>query len=695
MSSLLLALLLACGGPDDAPPDPPATPDTPDTPRPASCDAGDDVWVERVFLWMLGRRPHGAEELALWRGVAQAHGRAAVVRALSHADERQAHWRDFLQDALGVARIGDRADYACFGDPLLPAPTPALAEWLATARSGDAYPGGPFTMTDVLDAALLADDLSGPWRLHLFARMHLPQRGANVGPRALEAQARKNFGDSFTHNWLHRDLTCMSCHNSQIAVTDRPDPAEDRHWPIEARFEEALFGQSGGIEEEIAFQVFRVQGVVLKADEGAAYPFGLDPACGGFVPRDAVATSDYLGDAGYFLTDLGERGSVWDVEDALADGIDRIVAGGLQTTDQTIDGAEAFAWLTAQNLVERVWESAMGERLTVANYFPRNQAQRDKLLALTQSFVAGRFSLVDLQVAIATDELFNLAPPAACDAEPYGLLALINPWSWNEADEARKGNSAGDAVHRQPARTLLRAAHAALDWDPPSRFPREGGPEQAIAAAIGAYQRESEPGFKGTNTQGILAWADYIGACKEAGDAGDGCAATPTIAGCAGCVCEASVCETDPYCCDVQWDETCVALCEATPTGCGASVDASDPGDTVDQLLARAVAEGRTAGDVVAALRDALLLRPDVADAERASLEALLGVPLTAPATRDLEPALRLICGATLVGPAWMLSLDAGPTSAPPFQVPRADDCTNARAWLSAEGLTLVCEESP
>ena len=34
--------------------------------------------------------------------------------------------------------------------------------------------------------------------------------------------------------------------------------------------------------------------------------------------------------------------------------------------------------------------------------------------------------------------------------------------------------------------------------------------------------------------------------------------------GCVGCACEAEVCESNPECCDVMWDSTCVTACGAT-----------------------------------------------------------------------------------------------------------------------------------
>jgi hypothetical protein len=709
MRWLIPALWLAACGDDDREPvdgdetEPPVVDtdspvDPPVDPRPASCDAGDAAWVERAMLFLLGRRPHGAEEIARWEQIVAAHGRDVAARALLRSPMAADRWQDFLQDALAVARIGDRADISCFGEPMLAAPDPGLAAWIATADARQSWPE-PFNMTDVLQSAWLADDMSAPYRLHLFARMRLPQQGANVGPRALEAQARKNFGDGFTHVWLNRDMTCLPCHNSRSAVTDRPDPAEDRHWPAPGQFEDALFGSPIGRDEASAFQVFRTIDVTTFDPAVGVAPFGLDARCGLLVPPEAVPEADYLGESGYFLRDLGQSGSVWDVEAALRAGVDTIAGSGLAVDEVgAVDGEAAFAWMVAQNFVGQVWKEAMGERLTVANYFSRNRAQLDRLVGLTDAFARSRFSARGLLEAIVADPLFNLAAPARCEAQAYGLEAVVNPWSWNEADPLRRGNGAGDVVRRWPARTLLRAAHDALGWPPPARFPADGSIEQEVSAAIGAFQRESEPGFGGTDVQGILAWASYIGACTLPGvGAGDGCTATPTVPTCDGCACEAAVCGSDPYCCEVQWDEVCVEMCAATEAGCGGAAEADADADVIAQLIQLARERDATVRELVEAVRDRLTARGPVSDAERGPLEALIGASLDAPVSTvaDLDVGVRLACGATLVGGDWMLSLDAGsPGPAPALRLPDAG-CEEAAGWLAAVGVSWSCGGAP
>lgn len=43
--------------------------------------------------------------------------------------------------------------------------------------------------------------------------------------------------------------------------------------------------------------------------------------------------------------------------------------------------------------------------------------------------------------------------------------------------------------------------------------------------------------------------------------------------GCGGCPCESCVCEQDPYCCTVMWDDLCIEECVAQCGGCGGQAD--------------------------------------------------------------------------------------------------------------------------
>lgn len=660
------------------------------------CDAGEEAWVERTFELVLGRKVHGAAEITRWATVSREHGREAVVRALTRSPEYVDHWSDWLNDALAVARTGDRSNGACYANPTLTTDRGELAIWLQTAAADGAPFAASFNMADVIHSALWADDLSAAYRVNLFARMATPVQGANVGPRGLEEARRKGFGEGFQHTYLNRDLVCLSCHNSEFATTDSNDPATDRHWPIPGLFEKAVLGNSFGIDEGEAFQVFRYNDLMQTPDSTES-PFGMSTACGRFTPADGFG-EDYLGHEGYFIEAFGDTGSVWNIEAYLAEGVDNVAALGLQVdADGTIAGPEAFAYLVGENIAGQVWKEATGERLTIANYFPRNQAQRDRLKSLTDTFVEHRFSLVELLVAVATDPYYNAGAPTTCDADPYGMAPVVNPWATNEQEPHRRNNGPGDFVHRHGARTLVHSVHDSLGWNQPAAFLSEDDPTQRVELALGAFMRDSQPGFTGTDFQGVLAFEAAYGACEtpEVTGAGDGCAPTPGVGGCASCDCQTCVCATDSYCCDVQWDAVCVDLCNGDECGgCGGGMS-SGGDDVIEKLLSNAKTRGTTVGEVVLALKDRLIARGEVDPEEKALIEALLETPLDVPISEagDIEPAIRVLCGAILISPDYFLSIDPGGVGPiPALALDDTRDCEWAATLLATQDIAVTCE---
>lgn len=681
---ILALLLLSCG-------EDPVTPE----PLPEVCDAGDEVWVERVMPLLWGRKPHGAYEVRLWADVAREEGRDVVVRAMTAAPAYVDRWQSLIADLLYVARTGDRGYAACFGAPMLTDDAGELARWLAvTPADGAAYPSA-FNMADVSRSALIADDLSGPWRVNLFARMNRPVQGANVGPEELEEARRQAFGETFGQTYLYRDMVCMGCHNSAYSTTDAADPAEDHHWPVQGMFEQALYGVSFGIDEATADQIWRYSDL-MTGEAAVIAPWGIDGACGRFAPPSALS-KDLLGQEGFFIEAFGEAGSVWQVEAFLQQGVDSLASSGLVLgDDQVPDGPDAFAWLVAQNITDQVWREATGERLTIATYFPRNSAQRDRLEALTARFVETRWSLRELLVDVTTDPLFNAGAPQSCVADLYGMDPVVNPWTPSEDDPARRGNGPGDLVHRHSARVLMRSVHDSMGWAQPEPFLAGDDPLLRLEGSLGAFLRESQPGFDGTDFQGALAFEATYGACQppEVGGAQNGCVETLGYAGCASCDCQSCACAVDPYCCDVQWDAICVDICNNDCGGCGGGL-AEPRDDTLERLLSAARADGGSVRDVVVGLKDRLVARGALEAEEEALVASLLGVPLDTPVAElgDVEQHLRVLCGAILLSPQYFLSLDGGPLGPIPPDPLDADlDCATAATLLAGQGVSLSCD---
>ena len=82
------------------------------------------------------------------------------------------------------------------------------------------------------------------------------------------------------------------------------------------------------------------------------------------------------------------------------------------------------------------------------------------------------------------------------------------------------------------------------------------------------------------------------------------------------------------------------------------------------------------------ALKDRLIGEPFVDDSERPALEALLGVSLDGAPTVDIEPSLRLVCGAYVSSPQFLL---AG--------VPSEDAAEVPRLVAAEDGFAAVCED--
>jgi hypothetical protein len=352
------------------------------------------------------------------------------------------------------------------------------------------------------------------------------------------------------------------------------------------------------------------------AECGELYPDAL--------PEDPAQTDASFGS----IAGLGR--TVYDLDASLKRGVEVLAEKGLvmDAEGHIADPDAALAYLVAASFVESVWREVMGTPLTIANHFPRNQAARDLLKKLTDGFVADRFSLRELLVAIALEPWFNpAAPVAGCGKAAYELAPVYDPWTTSELDPARRPNSAADGVQPLSARTLLRATYAALGQEPyiPLFYP--GGPyapdslteeqkrDLAFLKGIGTFLNNGETGFRGLDFQARLLWEERFGGCPEG----------------------------------------------AAP-------------DYIDGLMARAMAkEGATLRDVVLALKDRIVAEPKL-DAEAPdevnALEQLFGAKLDTPAKEvaQLEARARRFCGVLLASPHFLLSgLPSSEAAEPPI----------------------------
>lgn len=649
---------------------------------PAECDAGDEAWVKAAVQALLGRKPTGIREVRALIQLVEATDRQTVALALTRSQDFEDRWADWLMDELRINRVGDKAHGACYGPPLRPDDAGEVAAFVRANKPTAQLEGPAFNMTDVLRSSLRKDDLSPLFRAHLFAMMAKPITGANVEPLAMDMARRQDFGEIFEATYLDRGIVCAGCHNSEWSVTDDPDPALDRFWPVPGRFEQAIYGSSTGGPELAFYSAFRHLDVVLQG--GGARPWKMDASCGRFQTAAGVP-EDPAGWDVTFVAPLGKTASVWDVEAALRTGMAALADGGLDVDPETlaVPGDQALAYLVGAHVASRAWREVFGAPLVLVHHFPRNEAQRDILLEMTDRFASHGWSLRALLVAIVTHPLFNQRAPAdGCGEHPYLLPAVVDPWTTAEPDETERGNGPGDVVHRASARVLLRMATAALEWPAPVAFP--AAKEEGFQKAVGVFVKDGEPGFAGVDFQGMLAWEDRMAACDPAvlgtiGEAGS-CVGHCDGQAPAGCWCDEPCVGYGDCCADFL--EVCILKLPPDTTAVEDWVDALL--DAVAEKAAATPEQTPTLRDVARALSDRLLTEPDLTPDQDAVLAALFGtasLEAAAVGVVELEARTRRVCGALLQTPQFWLEGLAAP-----------DQQTEPGLVVAGETLQAACE---
>jgi hypothetical protein len=637
------------------------------------CDGTSDSFTRQAMLGILGRRPLSQAEVDVYKDLwtaAEAQGlepRRVVAQAITRAPGFVDRWVDQLADALAVQRVDIQSQFQCWGPELRGTEAdPALAMTVRDQPATGTGDGSQFSMLDLARSSVALDDLTPLLRAQIFAMMAIPIPAANVPPVEAELARRDDFGATFDSAFLHRDTVCLGCHNSEGSVTDSDDPVLDRHWPVPGYPEKGVYGVSMGIDPDRAHAPFRVQDFVFA---GNKRPWNWMADCGQFatsVPNDPAGVDGKLAS----LT--GMNMTVFDLDAALRRGFEALRGHEppLDGTGAIADPDTALAWLVTLAIVEDVWREVVGTRLTIANYFPRNEPSSELLRSLATTFTTSGFSLSSLLVAIATSDYFDRqAPELACGDGPYSYPNVFDPWVIAEADEARRHNGPGDAVTPLGPRTLMSAAAGALGWPITDvhRFPEAGEPgcdqltcsqaqdycsfggfcctaadiicsggdmPVALERGIGVYLRNSEHGFRGLDFQARLTWEKSYGACRN---------------------------------------------------------QSSEP-DFIDNLMNTAAADpAATVEEMVLVVKDRLIGEPVIVDdAERAALAALLGGGLERAASAQAEDRFRLLCGALMQSPQFLMQGLAGRGGERPRLTPGEAGYDSVCAELAARDIGLT-----
>ncbi len=654
------------------------------------CDADPPAFVRHSFLALTGHRPRGQDEVdvyvdiyeqvkALGTEMEPTDPREVVARAIMSRPEVAERWIDVFMDALHVQRTDIQSEVDCWNTAVRSTVSPSLAmtvrEQMAT-QGGDG--AGNWTMLDLARSAIALDDLTPVYRAQLFSMVAHPIPAANVSEVEAELARREDVGSTFDASYLHRDVVCLGCHTSETSITDNDEPALDRHWPAPGAPERAVYGNPMGVTSERAHAAFRVDRFVV--DDGSQRPWGWASSCGRFA-NPANIPDDIAGVDGKLGSVTGTRSTVYSLEQALARGFAALRGTGVGQAEVIEDPDTALAWLVTLKMTEDVWRATTGTNLTIANYFPRNEASRDLLYSLAHRYAQSGFSLKALLVAIVTSDYFaRLAPDAGCGASPYTYPNVFDPWVIADDDEARRKNGPGDAVTAIDARTLMGALSYALEWSMQpggNRFPDFGegctgtgsmtcqqlntncnqlhqcctsyevacqmngvfpAIETPFQQSVGTFLRNSERGFRGLDFQARLAWEDRYGACARP-----------------------------------AWVSS----------------------DFIDGLVGRGAANPQTTvGDVISALKDRLTNEPAIdPGAEATALAAIVG-PLDASATAATVDGVRRVCGALVVSPQFLLQGIAGRGGEPPILTPGDASYASVCSDVASRGLagfTIAC----
>lgn len=489
---LLAACLAACGG-DPLPAAPGSAPTAaPDDPAAVEACRGDaESFVLRAMPLLHGRLPLGSTEVRLLARLADdldargRDGRRELAWALADGDDHRRRWTSELLDLLRVRRAGHRALGRCYGERGSAALSPELARFVRDHPPDEPFPGGPFTMRDLIESSLRADDLQPLLEADLLVRMVAPIDDANTPPDALERARRTNLGRAFEATYLGRRFECLTCHTDEASVTDHPDPALDRFWPVARGLERAVYPD----DEAALHAALRWEGFA----DGETAPWGAE-GCGGF---RLAHDDDPVPTAAWVAGELPPGAHALDLQERLVAGLERLVADGW--SDAPADPAQALAQLVVLHLADGLWTAAHGHPLTLDHGAPRNAAQSERLRSLAISLVRSRFSLRTVLVELATDPYADQAVPAECEqGGPEPLPAVFDPFT--------DANGAGHRVHRRDPFALQDEAHRVLGRALPGLVTTEPGFDAERVAALGAYLDESRPGHDGLDLLGALAW---------------------------------------------------------------------------------------------------------------------------------------------------------------------------------------------
>ena len=306
----------------------------PQLPTARSSDAGDYSFVRQAIPKLTGRKARGYAEVKVLADMIAVTNRPTVLSAMFRQPELQheyiENWSENVVDFMRAHRETGKQQTGtggCFGPSLRAQPdyTTALAEFVRdNAPTNASVPGGGFNMSDLLRSSFALDNPSPAYRAYLFAMVNKPITGNEATPQ----NKRDDLGATFVRVYSDRQITCVACHTTTSSTTGA-QTFWNRHFPIRGQFSSALFGAPTGRASETVHAMLRTD-----VAGGSVRPWGSNN-CGSFVAQASVPVDPLNSPAGtpisaYLTRDFGSRASVWEVENLLHTGYDRLVAEGLR-----------------------------------------------------------------------------------------------------------------------------------------------------------------------------------------------------------------------------------------------------------------------------------------------------------------------------------------------------------------------------
>ncbi len=512
-------------------------------PKPPADDNTDATFIKESLPKLLGRKARNANEVRVLADVSANLGRESALRAMMEQPRFVDYWTRVIVDQIKLQRpdvlpLNIQPELkACFDRPMRVDASGqpisdggALAEFIRDNPVGGLAPNylnSPFNMNDVIRSAIELDDLSPIYRAYAFVFNSQSTAGFT------EEQRVQILGGRFNEVFMNRNVECLACHNSEFSTTGEGS-GWDRTHPVPLAVDRAVYGSAfGNVNENYGF---------LRGFSGGS-AWGIS-SCGQI---NSSLSTDLATD---FAGETGVRVSMSDIDAQFKSGYETTKLSGLSRitnpspTPPSLPADQAYAFMIAANVVNRVWQEIMGEPLTISNYYARNNHQMHAQWVLTEfTFIPSSWSLKDLLVEIFETRFFNrkapsqsagCQPPRGSGNTPYCQQMMFEPWAERDPriadadlddpdDPKIYKNGQGDLVHRYSPNNLLSSLGVAMGWPEPNIFPNMGQyPDSTLVDAIGQYRTVTKQGNRGVDFQGLLTWEAEVGSCQTpAGIASD------------------------------------------------------------------------------------------------------------------------------------------------------------------------------